>query len=89
MSLLTVETTDAVLGICHKLIRLYTPLHNGKVERSHLEEQKTFYDAYSFLLKDFSSRLIRNYRRFDNLPMRSLRYLSSFEFLVSYAVKYI
>jgi len=29
------EKTAAELGIRHKLIRPYTPRHNGKVERSH------------------------------------------------------
>ncbi|MEG1773208.1 MAG: DDE-type integrase/transposase/recombinase, partial [Clostridia bacterium] len=31
------EATAATLGIRHKLIRPYTPRHNGKVERSHRE----------------------------------------------------
>ena len=34
------ETAAAQLGIRHKLIRAYTPRHNGKVERSHHEDQK-------------------------------------------------
>ena len=29
-------------------IRPYTPRHNGKVERSHREDQKRFYFGYSF-----------------------------------------
>ena len=33
------ELTAAQLGIQHKLIRPYTPRHNGKVERSHREDQ--------------------------------------------------
>ena len=37
------EKTAAGLGIRHKLIRPYTPRHNGKVERSHREDQKRFY----------------------------------------------
>ena len=32
------EATAAHLGIRHKLIRPYTPRHNGKVERSHRED---------------------------------------------------
>ncbi len=31
------ESAAAQLGIRHKLIRPYTPRHNGKVERSHRE----------------------------------------------------
>ena len=39
------EATAARLGIRHKLIRPYTPRHNGKVERSHREDQKRFYST--------------------------------------------
>jgi transposase len=38
------EATAAKLHIRHKLIRPYTPRHNRKVERSHREDQKRFYD---------------------------------------------
>ena len=34
------EQTLAQLGIIHKRIKPYTPRHNGKVERSHREDQK-------------------------------------------------
>ena len=36
------ENTATQFGIRHKLIRPYTPRHNGKVERSHREDQKRF-----------------------------------------------
>lgn len=36
------------LGVFHKLIKPYTPRHNGKVERSHREDQRRFYDSHSF-----------------------------------------
>ena len=36
------------LGIHHVLIRPYTPRHNGKVELSHREDQKHFYDTHRF-----------------------------------------
>ena len=39
------EKTAAELGIRHKLIRPYTPRHNGKVEHSHREDQKRFYSC--------------------------------------------
>ena len=42
------EKTAQELGIRHKLIRPYTPRHNGKVERSHREDQKLLYDSHSF-----------------------------------------
>ena len=42
------ENTAQRLGIRHKLIRPYTPRHNGKVERSHREDQKRFYSSHRF-----------------------------------------
>lgn len=42
------EDTAKELGIRHKLIRPYTPRHNGKVERSHREDQKRFYACHRF-----------------------------------------
>ena len=51
------EATLAKLGIRHKLIRPYTPRHNGKVERSHREDQKRFYGTHSFFsLDDFGGQ---------------------------------
>lgn len=44
------ESTAVSLGIRHKLIRPYTPRHNGKVERSHREDQKRFTPATAFTL---------------------------------------
>ena len=35
------ETIASQLGIRHKLIRPYTPRHNGKVERSHREDSRS------------------------------------------------
>lgn len=34
------------LAIRHRLIRPYTPRQNGKMERSHREDQKRLYDTY-------------------------------------------
>ncbi len=42
------EAEAARLGIRHKLIRPYTPRHNGKVERSHREDQRRFYATHRF-----------------------------------------
>lgn len=36
------ESTLTRLGVKHKLIRPYTPRHNGKVERSHCEDHNKF-----------------------------------------------
>ncbi len=36
------------MGIRHKLIRPYTPRHNGKVERSHRKDNEEFYASHRF-----------------------------------------
>lgn len=43
------ENTLKELGIRHKLIRPYTPRHNGKVERSHRKDNEEFYASHRFL----------------------------------------
>ena len=51
-------STAAQPGIRYKLIRPYTPRHNGKVERSHREDQKRFYSCRTFYsLDDFAKQL--------------------------------
>ena len=79
------EKTAADLGIRHKLIRPYTPRHNGKVERSHREDQKRFYSVHSFFsLADFDKQLAVHNHRTNNLPMRPLSWLSPAEFIVQF-----
>lgn len=79
------EKTSSELGIRHKLIRPYTPRHNGKVERSHREDQKRFYNTHSFYsLDDFAKQLALHNRRSNNFPMRPLRWRSPCEFAVQY-----
>ena len=79
------EQTAAALGIRHKLIRPYTPRHNGKVERSHREDQKRFYNSHSFFsLEDFAKQLAVHNRRSNNFPMRPLRWRSPSQFAVLY-----
>ena len=71
------EKAAAELGIRHKLIRPYTPRHNGKVERSHREDPKHFYSCHDFYsLDDFSKQLAVHHSRSNNLPMRPLHWLS-------------
>ena len=79
------EKTAAGLDIQHKLIRPYTPRHNGKVERSHREDQKRFYSCHAFFsLDDFAKQLAAHNRRANNFPMRPLKWLSPNEFTVQY-----
>lgn len=55
------------LGIKHKLIKPRTPRHNGKVERSHRNDNERFYNTLKFydyddLLKQMKSYLYRSNR---------------------------
>ncbi len=71
------EATADDLGIRHKLIRPYTPRHNGKVERSHREDQKRLYDLSRFYsLADFGRQLAAHQSRSNDRPMRPLAWLS-------------
>ncbi len=82
------ETTAESLGIRHKLIRPYTPRHNGKVERSHREDQRRLYDSHCFFsLADFGGQLAAHQSRSNNRPMRPLRWLSPRQKLSSFPVQ--
>ena len=77
-------------GIQHKLIRPYTPRHNGKVERSHREDQKRFYATHSFYsLADFGEQLAVHQRKSNSLPMRPLHWSSPKDSLISFTVQYV
>lgn len=70
------------LGIRHKLIRPYTPRHNGKVERSHRKDGERFYNKHSFYsLEDFNKQLRRYNEEYNNFPMRPLNWLSPNQYL--------
>lgn len=84
------EANAASLGIRHKLIRPYTPRHNGKVERSHREDQKRFYDTHTFFsLADFGAQLAGHQSRSNNIPMRPLRWASPRQALAIYSVQHV
>ena len=84
------EKTAADLGIRHKLIRPYTPRHNGKVERSHREDQRRFYNSHRFFsLADFDAQLAVHRRASNNRPMRPLQYSSPNAFLTAYTVQHV
>ena len=79
------EETAVRLGILHKLIRPYTPRHNGKVERSHREDQKRFYSTRRFFsLVDFGEQLAAHQYYANSLPSRPLGWLSPRSFLRNY-----
>ena len=84
------EATAQDLGVRHKLIRPYTPRHNGKVERSHREDQRRFYASHRFFSrKDFAAQLALHNARSNNRPMRPLAWLSPHEFLANFLVQYV
>jgi transposase InsO family protein len=79
------ESTAAALSIRHKLIRPYTPRHNGKVERSHREDQKLLYNTHSFFsIADLDAQLAAHLSRTNNRPMRPLSWLSPKQKLSSF-----
>lgn len=83
------EATLEKLGVRHKLIRPYTPRHNGKVERSHREDHNKFYNCHSFYsCEDLNVQLAARLKRTNNRPMRPLNWLSPIEFFNNYRVQY-
>ena len=73
-------------GIKHKLIRPFTPRHNGKVERSHRKDNERFYATHTFYsFEDFSNQLkLYNNRDYNNFPMRPLGWHSPRQVLNDY-----
>ena len=71
------ENTLEELGIRHKLIRPFTPRHNGKVERSHRKDNEEFYASHKFYsFDDFKKQLAVRQRQYNNFPMRPLNWRS-------------
>ena len=71
------EKTLCDLGIQHKLIKPFTPRHNGKVERSHRKDNQEFYASHSFYsFLDFKAQLEKRQRQYNNFPMRPLNWRS-------------
>ena len=68
------------LNITHQLIRPRTPRHNGKVERSHRNDQNRFYNFLSFYSYDDLKKQTKSYlKRSNNIPMQVLGWLSPLE----------
>lgn len=71
-----------ILGIQHKLIPPRTPWHNGKVERSHRNDQRYFYDWETFRsVEDLNQKLVQHLIWSNNKPMRTLKNKSPRELL--------
>ena len=61
------------LGINHKLIPPRTPWHNGKVERSHRNDQRYFYDWETFRsVEELNEKLAKHLVWSNNKTMRTL-----------------
>ncbi len=69
-------------GIVHKLIRPYTPRHNGKVERSHRKDNEYFYASHKFYsFDDFKKQLAVHSRKYNHFPMRPLGWMSPADYV--------
>ena len=73
------------LGIHHKLIRPFTPRHNGKVERSHRKDNEYFYATHKFYsFDDFAKQLkVHNYN-YNKFPMRPLNWKAPADYIKAF-----
>lgn len=72
-------------GINHKLIRPYTPRHNGKVERSHRKDNEYFYATHKFFsFDDFKKQLSVRNREYNKFPMRPLNWKSPADYIYAF-----
>ena len=70
------------LGIKHKLIKPFTPRHNGKVERSHRKDNEYFYATHRFMsFEDFKQQLYVWNRKYNSFPMRPLKWNSPAQYI--------
>ena len=68
------------LGIEHKCIKPRTPRHNGKVERSHRNDNKRFYKHLQFYsYGDLIKQMERYLYKSNRLPMQTLNWMSPIE----------
>ena len=68
------------LNIHHKLIKPRTPRHNGKVERSHRNDQQRFYSYLKFYSYDDLLIQMKAYlKRSNNIPMQCLNWFTPLE----------
>lgn len=80
------EETLAQLGIRHKLIRHFTPRHNGKVECSHRKDNEELYVSHKFFsLHDFQKQLAVRQRLYNAFPLRPLNWCSPKQDLSSFS----
>ena len=79
------ERTLKQCGIRHKLIKPYTPRHNGKVERSHRKDNEYFYASHTFYsFDDFQKQLSVHNRKYNKFPMRPLNWKSPADYIFAF-----
>ena len=67
------------LKISHKLIKPRTPRHNGKVKRSHRNDQQRFYFYLKFYSYDDLLKQMKSYlKRSNSIPIQIFGWLHSF-----------
>ena len=72
-------------GIRHKLIKPYTPRHNGKVERQHRIDEARFYKKMRmYSLEDGRTQLAKYNVRSNDIPKICLSFRSPNEVLADY-----
>jgi transposase InsO family protein len=73
------------MKIAHKLIPPRTPWHNGKVERSHRNDQRYFYDWEKFSdVHELNNKLISHLSWSNNKAMRTLGWVSPAQRLATF-----
>ena len=79
------EKALAKHNITHRLIRPFTPRHNGKVERSHRKDNEYFYATHTFYsFDDFAKQLkVHNYK-YNRFPMRPLHWKAPIDYVRSF-----
>lgn len=76
----TLDITCGKLIIHHQKIRPRTPRHNGKVERSHRNDQERFYNHMTFYsYDDLKVQMKRYLNRSNNIPLQVLGWKSPLE----------
>lgn len=76
------------LGIRHKLIKPYTPRHNGKVERSHRKDSNRFYSKHTFYsVDDFNKQLKKYNKEYNDYPTLTFKMLSPNQFAKNFMAK--
>ena len=74
-------------GIKHKLIRPFTPRHNGKVERSHRKDNEYFYATHKFYsFDDFAKQLKLHNYKYNKFPMRPLNWKAPADYIESFLI---